>query len=360
MQKELHPKGIQSDNELTWERTAFSKTSDAVKYIGNFVSSYKEKPSTVVVELTLKQPESERTLTTEIRLSGYKGVSTIKTSEFIVHVVDKEYERGFTTGFAKEMCIEANRILKKKCSSFFDVSLINELVASKGNLKKMKDQKSTGLVAVFSALDEKRIRLKPSQTLELRMDGDSLKASGETYSAQLEAIALLNKLEGEGLKPKKAVYEVLRTINTNGFLKACAEYGFGKVEHSIASSVLMQEHTFKGALSEFVHKWEKTEDPQRLSGQLKLELDRMGAGICQLAIQRTIFKYDRSISESEERIQSDEKYVKTITNELMRQDYQRRINEQKAEYSRERVMRSNFEKTLKLIEQMIGNEPNKS
>jgi len=270
MQKELQLKDATRNGEWVTEKITFSNREEAIAFIEKFISSNKEKPLAAYLTLSTNEP---------ITLFGYRGVSTIRAPEFLVHVSDNEYERGFSLGFAKDICMVGSRISKRTPLSWFDEKLMGEILGNSNDLAKFSDSKFEGLITIFSAINNKGITPLPlpAQSLNLRQtEAGSLSASTKDYEEQLKAILLLMKLEGENLPSKDAVKNVLRYIRTDMFVSACHEYGF-KIEKDIASSFLTKEEYARLPLNAFIIKWEGiTNDPRRMVDELKGDIYLIG------------------------------------------------------------------------------------
>jgi hypothetical protein len=358
MEGTLQQKNAASHSEVDSERVTLLK-NDAIKYIGDFISRYKEKPSSVVVEVVGFVPSHKEKPSPPlagaslgvIRMSGYKDVTTISASDFLVHVYDKVYEQGFTANLAKDICIEAKRILKKKPKSFFDKELIQELIESKDSLKKMKGDEFTPLVVAFSALNEKEIHLAPSRTLPLRHESDSITASANDYLEQFNAVVLLNRLRDSGIAPGQAVRKVLETIRTDKLAKACKEYALEE-EGKFASDWQSREARVKSAVLSFPDVW-KDIDPYTKQDEFKANVGNIDADLCELALTRTILKYERSLAEDKKSIASLKIGIDSEEYELRKGQLQRDLVVDNAAYTQTKRWHSNLQKALEIIKKGI-------
>jgi hypothetical protein len=355
---ELKHKDAELHREVDSKSVTLLK-NDAVKYIGDFISRYKEKPSSVIVEVVGLVPSRKEKPSPPLAgkslgliiMSGYKDVTTISTPDFLVHVYNKVYERGFTANFAKDMCIEASRVLQKPHRSFFDEKLIKKLVKSKDSLNKMKGDEFTPLVVVFSALDEKDIRPKKNQTLPFRLESDSLRVSVNDYSEQLNAILLLNRLEDGGMAPSQAVRKVLETIRTNRLAKACKEYALEK-EGKFASGWNSREGAVRNELLSFPDIWKEI-DPYTKEDEFKAYVKNIGADLCELALTRTILKYERSMTEDRKSIASLKISIDSEEYEIRKRQLERDLRIDNTAYTQTEGWNSNLQKALEIIRKGI-------
>ena len=325
MQKEFSIGAAVSSKEIGEEKS-FSSRKDVVKYLEEFIKSYKEKPSFVSLEI----PNSE-----VIRLFGYKNVTTIKAHSFIVHLAGGECELGLTWGLGIGIC-------RQHGSEMFEEALMKNTLASQSKLKKLADPEFESIVVAFSALNKKHFNLVyPYSYTSMRMGIDDLKVLADNYREQLSTAALLMKLEGDGMPPQDAALKVLETISTRSFMKACKEYGFEIVEGKFASDLSMRESAVKNKLLSFINKWQET-NPEGKGYEFKADVQQIGADLCELALKRKILRYEISLAEDESRIRATEAKIRSEKEESD-------LAADRVYYMRMKTLLSNLKKALEII-----------
>jgi len=338
MHKEATKKN--SSDEVV-EELNFTKRKDAVKYLERLIKSHQEKPYFAYLGL----PQGGA-----VRAFSYKGVATASGLRFAVHIHDKNCEFCFEANYATDIC-------KSQGQSFFFENILMRVLRNNSTLEKLPGSKFEELGVVFSAMNDAKITPSLSRSIPLRVDGDNLRFCIDSCKEQLKAVVLINKLEKEGTSPKDAVKNVLEDIGTKDLVKACKEYGF-KVEADIASSIWNRVGIQQKEIFAFVNKWETVERPEQKLAELKLDVKRIGADICELQIRRRILKDEKSVEVSEARLKSFER-AGIPKDEFLKQIYKDDLRYERAELSLTQRNLQTFQNLEKLVEKMVADEHNK-